>query len=352
MNWLRNMGKILTDMLGSEVAPCKIYSTEKRWDHFCDDPWEFEPNHPVIFWNLERQLFVVLPESDFAQLENGMDVKTYIHNANWNVGHMWDGTSVLEGTFWFPAKLDDPMIKRYLHLQTCKVWGYHKDVPKRGKETCEVCWMKAECPVSLADNVQKATASQSIPISTDYRTKFRAAVYKRVRRDLDVEVAGCYAYNGEYISVMGVRNCKSVTLHLPARILNDLLCNPGERDWEEMANELQYEIAVCGTTDKLIVSEIAEGTTKQMVYDFWKEHSCTAYDFWKEHVYVPVDKKEEGTAPKDYGAYTDVEASRKKPFVGGSEIDQPFAIADGAIKAVGKFAKGLKQRVKAVFNRK
>ena len=349
MNWFRNMGMILTDILGSEIAPCKIYSTEKRWDHFCDDPWVFEPNHPVIFWNLERQLFVVLPASDYELLENGLDVKSYIDSASWNVGHMWDGASVLEGTFWFPAELADPKIKRYLHLQTCKVWGYHKDSVKYGKEKCETCWMKNECTASPAKNIQNVETHMCLPVFTDYRTKFRAAVYNRVRRDLGVEVAGCYAYNGEYISVMGVRNCKSVTLHLPSRILNDLLCNPGERDWEQMADELQYEIAVCGTIDKLIVSEVFEGTTKQTVYDFWKEHSCTAYDFWKEHIYVPVDEKEDNAAPKMYGAYTDIENPRNEAFERGSEIDKPFATSESAIKAVSKFASAFRQRVKDAF---
>lgn len=274
VDWKDEFSKKLYDLTGHRVTNYNIYSDEHGWYYYIEAK-SLETNHPLIMNHYRGQLFAVIPLKDYNELESGnINPNSYVENAYWNFGYYWGGGSLITGVFWMPLEKDAGIhdkeyVKRYLSILNCrthrKSCGY---MPP--EEQCKRCHVK-NCPFSEIEEKNRYASWVNEVNEHDYRTYMFSAVAERVKETLEIEVVGYLCHKGENALLLPHSWKKDTcTLYLPVTLTNDLLYHPGERDWKNIASNMQLELGVLFNKDKRVL--VDSQTDINFCREFWK--SC------------------------------------------------------------------------------
>lgn len=274
IDWKNEFSQKLFELTGHRVANYNIYSDEQGWYYYIQAQ-SLMANHPLIINHYRGQLFAVIPLKDYQELDAGKILPaSYIENAYWSFGYYWGGGSLLGGVFWKPLENtagihDKEYVKRYLSILACRTHrnscGY---MPPR--DQCSRCHVK-QCPFSEVEEKSRGASWKNEVNEHDYRVDMLKAVEERVKEELGFEVSGLICYKGEN-ALLIPHNWKkeTCTLYLPVTLTNDLLYNPGERDWKKIAKNMQLELGVLFDKDKRVL--VDSQSDSDFCRKFWE--SC------------------------------------------------------------------------------
>lgn len=287
IDWKDEFSHKLFDLTGHRVANYNIHSDEHGW-HYYIQAKSLMINHPLVMNHYRGQLFVVIPLKDYQELDTGViSPNAYIENAYWNFGYYWGGGSLLGGVFWSPLEStagihNKELVQRYLSILGCRTHrnscGY---MPT--EEQCKRCHVK-QCPFSEIEEKNRDASWKNEVNEHDYRVDMLNAMAERVKEELEIEVCGLLCYEGENaLLIPHTWKKEACTLYLPYSLTNDLLYNPGERDWKNIAKSMQLELGVLFDREKRVL--LNSKSDAEFCKKFWE--SC----FTQEN-----DKK---TAPEE-----------------------------------------------------
>lgn len=274
VDWKTDLSQKLYELTGHRVANYNIYSDEQGWYYYIQAK-SLKENYPLIMNHYRGQLFAVIPLEDYQKLDAGTISPTaYIESAFWNFGYYWGGGSLLGGVFWKPLETtagihDKEYVKRYLSILACRTHrnscGY---MPPR--DQCSRCFVK-QCPFSEVEEKNRGASWENEVNEHDYRVDMLKAVKERVKEDLGIEVSGLLCYEGENaLLIPHTWKKEACMLYLPATLTNDLLYNPGERDWKSMAKNMQLELGVLFDKSKRVLVDAQ--SDNEFCRKFWE--SC------------------------------------------------------------------------------
>lgn len=272
--WIDQLAAKVNECTGHYLGTDHVHSDVNGWYYYIQKK-SLKANHPLLMNHYRGPLFAVIPHEDYARLERGeIDPIAYVDNAKWSFGYYWGGGSMIGGAFWQPLEEgtgihDKEKISRYLSILRCRTHrnssGY---MPT--EENCQKCAVN-NCPFSKYAE-KNANADWALEVQEhDYRIELFNAVIKRVQEELLLKVSGAFCYDGNNALLIPNDNgLKSCAIYLPVSILNDILYNPGERDWEKMASEFIFELGVMMKPDRLqIVPEELNVTPAEHCRNFW-----------------------------------------------------------------------------------
>lgn len=272
IDWKDEFSHKLYELVGHRVANYNIYSDENGWYYYIQAQ-SLEINHPLVMNHYRGQLFVVIPLKDYQKLDSGtISIASYIENAYWNFGYYWGGGSLLGGVFWKPLETttgihNKEYVKRYLSILACRTHrnscGY---MPP--EDQCRRCYLK-QCPFSEVEEKNRGASWKNEVDEHDYRIDMLKAVAERVKEDLGIEVSELLCHTGENALLIPHTWKKGeCTLYLPVTLTNDLLYNPGERDWKTIAENFQLELGVLFDKNKRVL--IDSQSDNNFCQRFWE----------------------------------------------------------------------------------
>lgn len=274
VDWKTELSQKLYELTGHRVANYNIHSDEQGWYYYIQAK-SLEVKHPLIMNHYRGQLFAVIPLKDYQELDAGrISPTSYIENAYWNFGYYWGGGSLLGGVFWTPLETtagihNTEYVKRYLSILACRTHrnscGYMPPA-----DQCSRCFVK-QCPFSEVEEKNRGASWENEVSEHDYRVDMLKAVAERVKEDLGFEVYGLLCHKGEN-ALLVPHNWKkeTCTLYLPVTLTNDLLYNPGERDWKGIAKKMQLELGVLFDPNKRVL--VDSQSDNEFCQKFWE--SC------------------------------------------------------------------------------
>lgn len=236
------------------------------------------PGYPVLVMDYhvmphERPYpWLVLPYADYQRLERAeVTVDDYIANSHFNFGYYWGGGSIY-GAYWQPFEEetgihDTERIRRYLWQLACRTYQHslHYLPPK---ELCESCPLEASsCYCSQLNE----TGDQKFEVfEIDRRKELQKALIERITGELEFEVCGFLSHTGAKndVELYAGSEPGTVRVYASCALLNELLYEPKERDFKQLAKELRL-------IRKSQNSEIAAEITDEMPN---KHQACLA--FW------------------------------------------------------------------------
>lgn len=274
LTWKDKFAAQITAYTGHHIGVDHIHSDSNGWYYYIQKK-SLAANHPLLMKHYRSPLFAVIPYQEYILLEKGeLDPIAYIDNAKWSYGYYWGGGSMLGGAFWQPLEEgtgihDKEKISRYLTILSCRT-NRNSSGYMPTQERCQKCSV-SNCPFSpYAEKNMYADWALEVK-EYDYRADLFRAVIKRVEEELLLNVSGVFCYDGNNaLLIPNDRELKSCALYLPVNILNDILYNPGERDWEAMASEFMFELGVTMKAERLlIIPEELSVTAAEFCRNFW-----------------------------------------------------------------------------------
>lgn len=220
MTWKATFADYLSKLTGEKVNEENVYSDECTED-FPLLPKNLLSNYPLLLVHHTRSLIAVIPHKDYLQLENG-DVTPlqYIAGAYWNYGKYSDEEDVSTGIFWKPFEAKKGISETEKIREYLNIIGKLKIHPE------------------------------------DFRQGFFAAIKKRAKKELELNIDDFMGYEGENALLIANSSQKdTITCFLPEILLNDILYHPGERNWEELANAFKFELGVSHNRRRYIIPD-------------------------------------------------------------------------------------------------
>ena len=244
-------------------------------------------------------------------MESGeINPQDYVFNADWNIGYFWGGGSLLGGAFWQPMKLHESETARYIIMLLCRT-SYRSSGYLPNINRCMTCELE-HCPLSSMDLKREGASWKNENPERDYRLDLFMAAIAKVERELGIprkNLTGFISHNGEYISLGAVKCGKNIHMSLPVTILNDVLYDPRERNWDEILAEMGYQLyVIAGRGERLIITPGSEGEPMQKAREFWASHGCdSVYESDKDTSAseCTASENEAGTANECIAAETD-----------------------------------------------
>lgn len=137
----------------SELINYTISDVYRNMD--CRDSFDGIPSgYPLIMFFRKPQLILILPDTDYQQLEEGkISIEDYISTSYFSYGYTW-GTSFFKDIYWQPLENgpgihDKDLIGRYLRILKCRTDQNSNDNLIIHAETCKSCPLDEQnCPLS------------------------------------------------------------------------------------------------------------------------------------------------------------------------------------------------------------
>ena len=299
--WIDRFAAHVSAKTGYSLKTEDVHSDEHGWFYYIQAR-SLVKNHPLFLIHYRGPSFVVIPYDDYVRLEKGeCDPVTYVDNAKWNFGYYWGGGSTVGGAFWQPLEegfgiTDKDKVFRYLTILSCRTHRKSSGVlPNEDK--CRKCDV-SRCPFSPFEEKNAKSNWNNEVKEHDYRADLFLAVSKRVEKELRLKVRGAFSYVGQNARLVpnGIQ-IDTCSLYLPVDMLNDILYNPGKRDWDMIASEFLWELGLVSSHDKAIIDESdIDCTPAEYCRDFWDSYGYIEFnnDFEDEvesEVVVEAKKK-------------------------------------------------------------
>lgn len=274
LTWLDKFATAIKEMTGIYLGTDHIHSDYNGWYYYIKEK-SLEDNHPLLMMHYRGPMFAVIPYEEYSLLERGeIDPVDYINNARWSYGYYWGGGSMLGGVFWQPLEdgtgiKNKDMISRYLNILSCRTMARSSGY-KAPLERCQKCSVDS-CPFSQhAEKNADADWDKEIK-EHNYRIDLSNAFATRIKEELNLNLVDVYCYHGDHALVIPAdRKLGDCFLYLPVKLLNDVLYNPGDRDWKAIAEELLFEFGVMMEKDRLVYDpEEAEVPVAKFCRNFW-----------------------------------------------------------------------------------
>ena len=280
LTWLNSFATKIKEMTGYHLGTDHIHSDYNGWYYYIKEK-SLEKNHPLLMMHYRGPMFAVIPYEEYALLESGeLDPAEYINNAYWSYGYYWGGGSMLNGVFWQPLEKgtginNKEMISRYLNILNCRTRARSSGY-KAPLEVCQMCCVNS-CPFSQHTEKNINANWEKEVKEHNYRVDLSEAFAQRIKEELNLKLIDVYCYHGNHALVIPAdKKLGECFLYLPVKLLNDVLYNPGERDWMAIANTLLFEFGVMMEKEKLLYNpEEANMTASEYCRNFWSAFGYT-----------------------------------------------------------------------------
>lgn len=287
----------LSTFLGVRVYPEDIYDTRSAgWYYYFPENFA---KMPTLLAHYRGRFFVVLPGDDVDKLlSKSVSPREYILSSNWAIGYYQGGGSPIIGAWFTPVgRIISCFSQRYARIMRCmtnaRASGYRAD-----SETCSECAV-ADCPFSQHKQCKDAW---DIYRKTDYRYKLIEALADRISEELGFEVKGVEAHHHmpcweNVVAIEASFSPNSVSISIPSEMLMDLLYNPGERDFSDMARHLELKLSHLNMSDSehphWEIIDIPGENAREFILRFWMSHNPHEWvkDALKEAPEVPVSEE-------------------------------------------------------------
>lgn len=280
-NWEVVFAEVVSKHIGCEVIADNIMD-DSNGLYFYVKEKSLQENHPLILMHYSGFILVMLPVKDFCKLTlSEVTPEEYIDQAFWNFGYFIGGNHMIGGCFWMPLEdgagmKDTEKISRYMTILKCRVW-WHSSGYMPSNEDCLKCKIE-HCPLSQ-NKLKKADASWgNEPEEYDYRIDLLKCVRECVKKKLKIDINSVYGHHKDTtILLIPINSKNECNIFLPAKLLNDILYHPGERDWDKIASEFKFELGVSRREDRCIADQ--NEASPEWCRDFWKQYEIL--DIWE-----------------------------------------------------------------------
>ena len=273
--WKETFAEAVSARIGFRLGKDHTHSDEDGWYYYIQKE-SLTSYHPLLMMHYRQTLFAVIPYEEYKKVESGLiDPLDYIESSWWSFGYYWGGGSMIGGSFWQPLENvcgihDTEKISRYLQILECRTAkrasGYN---PTRSE--CMDCKVE-KCPFSKVDAKNEGASWESEIAEHDYRRDMFSAVAERAKKVLEVNLHGVLCYDGDNALLIPNSYEESCMLYLPVSLTNDILYNPGERDWAQIASNLKFELGVFMKKDRIVVEEDKlEILAAEFARNFWEK---------------------------------------------------------------------------------
>lgn len=278
-NFKEEMAEKISELIDYRLGAEHIHAIKADGSGYYYYIQALRDGYPLLAMHYRGPLMLVLPYADYQRLENGeVSVDSYIDESHWNYGYYWGGGSPIGGAYWQPLEEttgihEKEKISRYLRILSCRTMrrasGYNPS-----PENCAACQLiETGCPLSPCN--QTGNWENEVE-EVDYRLKLIDAVAQRIRDELGFEPVSWRAHLGERKSLKLSPGFlpNEVQISLPAEILNNLLDQPGERDWEELAQNFEIILSrVCSESSVILPKDNLH--PREVCLDYWGDEMQT-----------------------------------------------------------------------------